>query len=194
MRATNPGRQAILQAARRAFIANAGDIEVKEVAQAAGVSVGLIYHHFRSKAGLLSALINEFYDRYDAVINQRFDKSLPWAERERGRLYDTVKHLLDDPMAPIVLGPLSASAEVSAVEARRREAIISLAAHNILRAQERGEIDPALDPEAAAAMINGGLRQAVALMFAGRLPRDAEAFTEMAWRIIAQGLSLRCAE
>lgn len=184
------GRKAILEAAQNAFIEGGGEFEVKEIAQAAGVSVGLIYHHFKSKAGLISAIINAFYDRYDEIINLPLEKGLPWGEREFLRLKRTVEYLYRDPIAPIILGRLSGSAEVMAVETVRRRAILALAADNFRNGQEYGQISLDIDVELAAAMVLGGLREAAAMMFAGRLDHDAETFARQAWRIVEKGLAL----
>ena len=109
-------RSRILEAARAAFVDGRGDFEMGDVAERAGVSVGLAYHYFKSKAGLVSALIDDFYDRYDAVVNQRFDDIASWPEREYRRVSEAVGFLFDDPVAPIMLGRLSGSAQVVAAE------------------------------------------------------------------------------
>jgi AcrR family transcriptional regulator len=183
-------RARILEAAEAAFIAGAGEIEMGEVARRAGVSVGLAYHYFGSKAGLLSALIAGFYDRYDAVVNQSYDKGLSWPDRESRRLRDAVLFLFSDPVAPIMLGKLSGDAKVVATEAARREAVIALAVVNIRRAQERGEIDPQIDPAIAAAVINGGLRQAIAQALTDRGSAEPEALSRQLWRLVAGALGL----
>ncbi|MDQ8732307.1 TetR/AcrR family transcriptional regulator [Bradyrhizobium sp. LHD-71] len=55
--ALHPGRQAILQAARSEF-AKAGfhGAKMREIAQRAGVSQGLLHHHFQGKEGLWNAV------------------------------------------------------------------------------------------------------------------------------------------
>jgi AcrR family transcriptional regulator len=183
-------RTTILAAARTALVEGQGEIEMAAVARRAGVSVGLAYHYFGSKAGLLAALVEEFYDRYDAVLNQRFSDQLTWPEREHLRLCRTIRFLFDDPVAPVMLGRLSGSAHVVAAEATRRESIIERGARNIRRAQERGEVDPTIDAVMAAALINGGLRQAVSLVLSQPAQADPDRFVEQAWRLIAGALRL----
>lgn len=189
-RRAQDSRTAIFEAAQRAFVEGDGDFEIGDVARRAGVSVGLAYHYFGSKAGLVSALITDFYDRYDAVANRRFEKGLPWPARERRRLLEVIEFLFADPMAPLMLGRLSGNAEVLAVESARREALIELAVVNISKGQARGEIDPAIDAEIAAAAINGGLRQAVAMALKKPRGLTAEAFTDRVWGLVAGALSL----
>ena len=60
------GRDALLRAAADELVERRGVLEVGSVAARAGVSVGLIYRHFGSKAGLLAAVGGDFYVRFDA--------------------------------------------------------------------------------------------------------------------------------
>jgi len=183
-------RAAILAAAREALVAGDGDIEMADVARRADVSVGLAYHHFGSKAGLVAALVTAFYDRYDAVVNQRFAPALSWPERESLRLRCVVDFLFADPEAPAVLGRLGGSAEVVAVEAARRAAIIEFAARNIRKGQERGAVAPWVDPDFAAAAINGGLREAIAQALRRPDRPEPATFARAAWGFVAGALAL----
>ncbi len=193
MKGSRDAKSAILAAAADAFVAGRGDLEMNDVAKRAGVSVGLAYHYFRSKAGLVSALITDFYDRYDAVVNRRFEPGLSWSARESRRLLDVVEFLFSDPLAPAILGSLRGDAEIAAVETARRSVIIELAAENIRRGQSRGEINPEIDPEIAAAIINGGLREAVAVALADPCGRDARDFARQSWALIEGALGLGAA-
>ncbi|MBX2853498.1 MAG: TetR/AcrR family transcriptional regulator [Rhodobacteraceae bacterium] len=183
-------KSAIFHAAQTVFVENDGAFEMNHVAQRAGVSVGLAYHYFGSKAGLVSAIIAEFYDRYDAVANQLFPKGMPWREREHLRLLHTVEFLFQDPMAPLMLGRLGGDAKVMGVEAARREAIIELAVVNISKAQDRGEIPLHIDPAIAAAVINGGFREAVAMVLREPERIEPAQFADQLWRLIVGALGL----
>ena len=157
----NDAATRIREAAAQLLKEGDGEFGMTGVAKRAGVSVGLAYHHFGSKAGLIGALITEFYDRYDAVTNQKYDRSLPWREREQIRLRDTVEFFFSDPLASVILHRLSGSAEVMAAEDQRRRQMIAYGAENLRRAQARGEVKDVFDAEIAAAVILGGLRQAM---------------------------------
>ncbi|WP_172448437.1 TetR/AcrR family transcriptional regulator [Caulobacter mirabilis] len=183
-------RQRLLTALTEALVERVGDFEIADVARRASVSVGLAYHHFGSKAGLLAALIDDFHDRHDAVANQRLDGALPWAERERARLEATIVFMYADPLAAVLMGPLSGSAEAMAVEAARRRAMVELAAHNIAHGQRMGFIDPAIDPTLAGAAIMGGIRQAVATALSSPTPPPKERVIAQIWAFIAGGLGL----
>ncbi|WP_172299606.1 TetR/AcrR family transcriptional regulator [Pseudoruegeria sp. HB172150] len=182
-------RSALIAAARAAMIEQKGNVEIGDVARRAGVSVGLAYHHFGSKAGLVAAVVTEFYDRYDDIVMQDMGRGRPWLERERERLVRIVDFLFHDPLTPIILGQLSGSPEVAQIEFGRRGKIIESAAWVIERGQEKGELDPSLDPYVTAAIFTGGLREACNRWIARGDPPDAELFVSRSWRIMAAGLA-----
>jgi AcrR family transcriptional regulator len=183
-------RERILAAAAKALAHGGGELEVGDVARRARVSVGLAYHHFGSKAGLLSALIADFYARHDAVANQPLDRSLPWPTRERLRLKGSVEFMYSDRLAPVMMGRLSGSIEVIALEASHRSAMVELAAANIAEGQKSGYIAAAIDRQIAAAAIIGGIRQAVAAALAAPKPPPSKRVVAQLWNFIAGGLSL----
>lgn len=160
-------RRRILAAAAEELVARDGVLEIADVARRAGVSVGLSYHYFGSKAGLLAALVEDFYDRYDArVMASNPQPGADWGRREKLRLQAMVAFFYAEPLAPIVLTRLSREPEVATVEARRLLRHIELAARNVALAQQRGEIPDHLEPDMLGAMILGGLRQATGLALA----------------------------
>ncbi len=60
-------RERLIRAAQEELIQSHGHLEMQAVAKRAQVSVGLAYHHFGSKAGLIAAVVEEFYSRLDDV-------------------------------------------------------------------------------------------------------------------------------
>ena len=62
-------RDRLIQAASEALVAGDGNFELRHEARRAGVSVGLTYHRFGSKAGLVAAVVDRFYDELQAVIS-----------------------------------------------------------------------------------------------------------------------------
>jgi AcrR family transcriptional regulator len=61
-------RAAILRAAERLLVENGPDISVEQVAQAAGVGKGTVFHRFGSRAGLMSALLEDRVRRLTHAI------------------------------------------------------------------------------------------------------------------------------
>jgi len=179
-------RRRILDAGALALVAGNGACEIGAVARLAGVSVGLSYHYFGSKAGLIAAIVEDFYDRFEAAVMDVNPKpGAGWAERERLRLERMVAFHYGDALAPLVLGRLSREPEVAAVEAARIAGHIALAADNIELAQQRREIPSDLDAHLLGAMILGGLRQAIGQALAMPHRPARERLAGQLWQFIA---------
>jgi AcrR family transcriptional regulator len=61
-------RREVIEAAARALIAHGPNVSLDAVAKEAGVSKGGLLHHFRTKQALIAGLIDEWFDRYDVVV------------------------------------------------------------------------------------------------------------------------------
>src|SRR5215470_8068620 len=109
-------RERIVAAALKELIDGDGDFEIADVSRWAGVSVGLAYHYFGSKAGLIAVLITDYHDRHHAVVNHAVDSSLPWPVRERTRLKASIDFLYADPFTHLMMGKLNSSAELIAID------------------------------------------------------------------------------
>lgn len=184
-------RRRLLDAAAAELVEGGGQMEIAAVARRAGASVGLSYHYFGSKAGLLAALVEDFYDRYDAaIIDANPLPGAAWAERERLRVERLVDFMLAEPMAPLVLTRLSAEPEVAAVEARRLARHLALGADNIAGAQAKGQLPAGPDPRLRIGMIMGGLRQAIGQALAGPEAWPREALVAELWSFVAMAAGL----
>lgn len=185
-------RRRILDAAAAALEAGQGTFEIGDVARRAGVSVGLSYHHFGSKAGLVAAVVEDFYARFEAAVMDINPKpGADWGERERLRLERLVAFHYGEPLAPVILTRLSREPEVAAVEAERIDRHIALAARNIEIAQARGEIPAELDTHLLGAMILGGLRQAVGQALAAPKRPARAKLADQLWDFIAAAARFR---
>lgn len=181
----------LLKAARAELVAKDGQMEITAVAARAGLSAGLAYHYFGSRAGLLAAVVEDFYDRYDAaVIDLNPVPGGDWATRERRRLELMLEFFSREPIAPFILARLSAEPEVAAVEARRLQRHIEIGAANISLGQARGELPEGPDPNLLIGMVMGGLRHAFgrALAEPDAYPRDR--LVEELWNFIAAAVRL----
>ena len=135
-------RRRLLEAAAAELVDRDGGLEVAAVAARAGVSTGLLYRYFGSRAGLVAAVVGDFYDRLDAAamaVNPAADAD--WGTRERMRTEMGVRFHYEDPLAPVVLSRLAREPEVAAVEAERIARHVRLAARNVERGQRSGR-DP----------------------------------------------------
>src|SRR5580704_4344692 len=181
----------LIQAAQEELIQGHGLLEMQAVARRARVSVGLAYHHFGSKAGLIASVVEAFYDRLEAAaFNPANLVSQNWAGREKERIAAYISFHYDHPFAPLVVGPLSRAAEVLDVEQAFTNRQLAAGAHNLRAGQRDGVIPADLDPRLAIALMIGGIRQAlIGALAKGRRP-DRQELTEKIWIFIAGALRL----
>jgi AcrR family transcriptional regulator len=184
-------RQRLLACARDVALANDGHLEIAWVAEAAGVVPSLVNRYFGSRSGLVSALIEDFFERLHAeVLDVNLDDEGSWAQHERVRLEKGVAFHYADPAAVVIYTRLSREPEVAATEARHIDMVIKHAAANIRRGQKRGELPASLDPELAGAAMFGAM-QRVMVAALGRKPRPRpDRVTEILWRQIAASVEI----
>jgi AcrR family transcriptional regulator len=184
-------RRRLLDAAERELVERDGGLEVASVAARADVSVGLLYRYFGSKAGLVAAVVEEFYDRLQAeVMDVDPAPSTDWATRERRRMELSVAFHYREPLAAVILSRLSREPGVAAVEMRRIGRLVEDAARNVASAQRRGEIPRDADARTMGAILLGGFRVAMAeaLMRPDR-PGERE-LTDELWRFVVGGVGV----
>jgi AcrR family transcriptional regulator len=181
----------LIRAAQAELIAGGGLLEMQAVARRAKVSVGLAYHHFGSKAGLIAAVVEAFYDRLEEVAFKPSNlTSSTWAGREKERIEAYISFHYDHPFAPLVVGPLSRAAEVLDVEQAFTRRQLAAGAHNLRDGQRAGVIPTDLDPRLTIALMIGGIRQAlIGALTKARRP-DRKALAEKIWVFIAGALRL----
>ena len=176
-------RERLLTCARDIAIANDGHIEIAWVADAAGVVPSLVNRYFGSRAGLVSALLDDFYDRLRAeVLDLDLDDLGTWVQHERLRLEKGVHFHYTDPAAAIIYTHLSREPAVALTENRHVDKVVQLAAASIRRGQKRGELSASVDPELAGAAMFGAM-QRVMVTALGRRPRPRpDRIIEDFWR------------
>jgi len=183
-------RQRLLDVARRVALATQGDVELAKVAEAAHVVPSLVHRYFGSKAGLVTALVDDYYDRFQAeVLFAQLDEGT-WAEHERMRLERGVRFHYAEPFAAIVYGPLARDPEVARQETARNLYIVERAARSIRKAQRLGELPVGVDARLAGAAMFGAMR-GVMMEALTRTPRpSAERVVELLWRQVAASVGL----
>lgn len=182
-------RERLLRAAGAELIERDGRLEVATVAARADVSVGLLYRYFGSKAGLVAAVVEGFYDRlHEEVADTDPAPDGDWASRERKRLELSVAFHYREPLAAVVLSRLSREPEVAGVEVRRIGRLVEDAAKNVTAGQRRGELPADLDPRTVGAMLIGGFRVAMGEALTRRQRPDANALVEELWRFVVNGV------
>ncbi|HET6563945.1 MAG TPA: TetR/AcrR family transcriptional regulator [Xanthomonadales bacterium] len=187
---TEQSRNSLIQAACEALVAGQGNFELQDVARRAGVSVGLPYHRFGSKAGLIAAVVEQFYDEIEQVITLSDVREQDWAKREQVRLSRLVAFLYRTPLAAVIISTLAREPEVAVVEARRWSRLITITASNIHKGQKRGQLPTDFEPEILAALICGGARHAAGLALQRQPRPDEAALVRQMWSFISTGLRL----
>ena len=192
MRAT--ARDRLLSAAQEELVFGLGTFEMQAVAKRAQVSVGLAYHHFGSKAGLVAAVVEAFYGQLDAAAFDGFNEpSMSWEDRERARISAYVHFHYRHPLAALMVGPLSRAHEVRDVEAAFTDMQLRNGAHMIAVAQDKGILSKAVDPELTIALMVGGIRQALRSALQQEPRPDAQGLANKIWLFMAAGLGLNAA-
>ncbi len=184
-------RERLIRAAQEELIATHGLLEMQAVAKRAKVSVGLAYHHFGSKAGLIAAVVEGFYNRLEeAAFSPSKLLSPDWAGREKERIAAYIAFHYDHPFAPLVVGPLSRAPEVLDVEQAFTRRQLTAGAHNLRTGQRDGVIPPDLDPRLTIALLIGGIRQAlIGALTSSHRPERAE-LTDKIWVFVVGALRL----
>lgn len=184
-------RERLLACARDIAIANDGHIEIAWVAEAAGVVPSLVNRYFGSRAGLVSALLDDFFERLRVeVLGLNLDDRGTWLQHERIRLENGVHFHYTDPAAVVIYTRLSREPEVALTENRHIDEIVKHAAANIRRGQKRGELSSSVDPELAGAAMFGAM-QRVMVTALSRTPRPRpDHIVDVLWRQIAAAVDI----
>lgn len=181
----------LIRAAQEELIHGHGLLEMQAVAKRAKASVGLAYHHFGSKAGLIAAVVESFYNRLEeAAFSPANLVSTDWAGREKERIAAYIAFHYDHPFAPLVVGPLSRSPEVLDVEQAFTKRQLLAGAYNLRAGQREGVIPADLDPRLTIALLIGGIRQALIGALTRDLRPDRDALTDRIWVFVAAALRL----
>lgn len=151
-------REEILAAATRVFsekgLANA---KISDIASAAGLSHGLVYHYFASKDAVFGAIVDQMIERVDVEIDA--DPELPPFERlvrgiERSRWRVCAGAL--DPSRVVAQAMMQGTLPLD-IQERMLQHLASLherVVERVSAAQRDGDIDPDLDPaDVASALI-----------------------------------------
>jgi AcrR family transcriptional regulator len=166
-------------------------LEIASVAEAAGLVPSVMYRYFGSKAGLVSALIEDFFDRLRrAVLEADLSEHGDWVTRERLRVQLGVRFHYEDPLAVVLYGPLARELEVARTNERCISAVIELAAANIRRGQRRGELPRAVDPELAGAAMFGAMQRVMVAALAREPPPRERRLVEVMWRQVAAAVGI----
>ncbi len=184
-------RERLLACARDVAIANDGHVEIAWVAEAASVVPSLVNRYFGSRAGLISALLDDFFGRLRAeVLDLNLDDRGTWAQHERIRLEKGVHFHYTDPAAVVIYTRLSREPEVALTENRHIDKVVKHAAANIRRGQKRGELASSIDPELAGAAMFGAMQRVMVTALSSTPRPRPDRVVEVLWRQIAAAVEI----
>lgn len=185
-------RQRALKAALTLFDSqgiNATTIE--EVRERSGVSIGSLYHHFGSRAGLLATLYQDLLDRYRAVLMAELARCQDARAILETVIVTHITWAVTNTAATRFLMEYRHHPEVSAAEDDLQEGTADFLRPLLARikpAVAAGEIRD-LPPELLSSLVIGPAQNWLKLWFAGRTGLEpqiaARQLTELAWAAIA---------
>jgi TetR/AcrR family fatty acid metabolism transcriptional regulator len=189
--ATEPEkRRAILHAAIRVF-ADKGyhGCRIADVARAANVAYGLVYHYFRNKEELLESV---FAEQWTILINalKAIDEGPGTAPEKIAHLFGFVFDVYKTAPAAVRVLILEVTRTPHALRAGSTretfEKAVKLVADIVEQGQAKGDLRTDLDPVVAAAGLLGALELAVSGMVVGLVPAANEEEIDRAKRNIIE--------
>ncbi|MBI1393372.1 MAG: TetR family transcriptional regulator [Alphaproteobacteria bacterium] len=181
----------LIRAAEAELIANDGHVEMLAVAKRAGLSVGIAYHHFGSKAGLIAAVVDGFYGPLRDISFAGPTAGVDWATRERDRTRAFIDYFYDHPFAPLVVGRLGREPAVIDIESAHLRQMLDVGARNIRAGQKDGAIPGEIDADVAISFVLGGLWRAVGDAVLSEPRPSRKRLVEQAWSFVESALQAR---
>jgi TetR/AcrR family fatty acid metabolism transcriptional regulator len=171
-------RRAILHAAVRVFAEKGYQgCRIADVARAAHVAYGLVYHYFRNKDELLESV---FAEQWAILINaiRAIDEGPGTAAEKVAGIYGFVFDVYKTAPAAVRVLILEVTRTTHALRAGSTretfERAVQLVADVVRQGQGRGELRADLDPVVAATVILGALELAVSGLVVGLVPGAGE--------------------
>jgi AcrR family transcriptional regulator len=134
-------RRRVIQAARKCMARDGLDAQMEDIAAAAGVGVGTVYRHFKTKDELVEALAGARFERLQELAHEALAQDDPWDSFERF-LRASARIQTEDRALSEVL--------TSRPDTMRRAAesvgILDLVAQLLGRAQDAGVVRKDADP------------------------------------------------
>ncbi len=184
-------RNHLVAVARECLVVGKGDFEVTEFARTANVSVGLAYHHFGSKSGLIAAALETYFSQVEIALAHPNDPACSWVDDLRLRVRLAVETLLADPLTPVVFGAMGATTEVASAERCWRGRMNQAVAERLAVGQAEGYVSPKIDVEVAAAVMNAGLFEAAVAAGALGSAERSGALADDFWTLMVRALGIQ---
>jgi TetR/AcrR family transcriptional regulator, fatty acid metabolism regulator protein len=173
-------RERITEAATEVF-ARRGvhGTRVADIAERAGIAYGLVYHHFRNKEEILSAIFAERWAQYVAYLEELARTPAPFRERMRRLIHfwvETYRH--DNDLMTVMINEITRSYEF--LESHDITAVLVAfdpIERIIVEGRANGEVRADLDARLATYAVLGVAEMVLTGYVIGTLPReDAQAY------------------
>jgi len=168
---------------------------VADIAEAAGIAYGLVYHHFRNKEDILAAIFQERWAAHLRYLEEVGDSEAPLRDRI-GRLvhfwvetYRTEPHLMT-----VMINEISRSYEfIESHDVATVMRAFEIVERMLRRAQLKEEVDADLDPRLGAYLILGAAEMVLTGYVVGTLRRESrEDYAADERRLVAMLLDGLC--
>jgi TetR/AcrR family fatty acid metabolism transcriptional regulator len=173
-------RERIIAAATEVF-ARRGvhGTRVADIAERAGIAYGLVYHHFRNKEEILSAIFSERWAQYVAYLEEVARAPAPFRERMRRLIHFWVEtYRQDNDLMTVMINEITRSYEF--LESHDIAAVLVAfdpIERIILEGRANGEVRADLDARLATYVVLGVAEMVLTGYVIGTLPRaDAQAY------------------
>lgn len=174
-------RETILRAAVDVFSKKGYQgCRIADVAQAAGVAYGLVYHYFKDKDELLESVFHWAWSGFLERLQSQIAEQPTFEAKVRGVVAVAFEAYKRDPQGVRVL-ILEVGRNPSGGAANRGQAftdVVTLAAGMVREAQKAGAVDASVSPEICATMLFGAIEMGLTAFIMGLVPRSAEALEQ----------------
>jgi TetR/AcrR family fatty acid metabolism transcriptional regulator len=148
---------------------------VADIAEAAGIAYGLVYHHFRNKEEILAAIFQERWAMHLRYLTEVADSPLPFRERIARLVHLWVETYRNEPhVMTVLINEISRSYEF--IESHDVGTVLEafdIVERMVLQAQQAGEVRADLDPRLGAYLILGAARMVLTGYVLGTLSRTS---------------------
>jgi TetR/AcrR family transcriptional regulator, repressor for uid operon len=151
-------RQHILEAAERCFQRDGfRGASIGDICAAARMSPGHLYHYFDSKEAIIEAIFESRLEREAAIVGELTQTPnvdliaaiCGWLD---GRMKDVRAH--GTSLGLEMRAESARNPAIAKIASRADRGVRELLSHLIREGQERGQVDPALDPDSVAAVVH----------------------------------------
>jgi TetR/AcrR family transcriptional regulator, fatty acid metabolism regulator protein len=147
---------------------------VADIAEAAGIAYGLVYHHFRNKEEILAAIFQERWGLHLRYLAELADSPSPFRERIARLVHLWVESYRNEPhVMTVLINEITRSYEfLESHDVGTVLAAFEIVERMLRQAQHAGEVRADLDPRLGAYLILGAAEMVLTGYVLGSLARQ----------------------